>query len=204
MSETMRLFVAVELPPQVSSVLADLVAELKAARIQGLRPVRSEGIHLTLKFLGDAPKERVESIVDAVSRVAQAHKPFKLELGKAGVFPSRSSPRVLWVGVEGEMEQLRALQQQMDEALAAIGFAREGRAFSPHLTVGRIREGTPPADRQRIAEALFSFQIQPELRIEVDSLSLMRSTLHPQGAIYERLAAMPLQVGLIHGGTYGR
>lgn len=195
MSKTIRVFVAVELPSKVRSALADLIEKLRDTQIPGLRLVRAEGIHLTLKFLGDVPKSQVESIVAAVSQAAQAGRAFALELGQPGVFPNRNAPRVLWVGIGGDLSPLLALHQQVEDALATLRFAKDRRGFNPHLTVARIREGSSKADRQRAAEAIFSTRVQPGLRIDVDSISLMQSTLLPDGAVYESLASMPIEGG---------
>lgn len=192
MSETIRAFLAVRLSVRVKRALADLIEELRLADVRGLRLVRPEGMHLTLKFLGGVPRLQVQSIVDAVSGVALAHSSFTLTLGGVGVFPNRSSPRVLWVGVDGDLDPMLSLQRQIEGALATLGFPRDARGFSPHLTVARLRDGTSPADRRRAAEALFSARIPPGLPIEVGSVELMRSTLHPDGAVYECLASLPL------------
>ena len=199
MSEMIRVFVAVELPPKVRSTLADLIEKLRDTQIPGLRLVRPEGIHLTLKFLGDVPKSQVESIVTAVSQAAKASKVFALELGQPGVFPNRNAPRVLWVGIGDDLSPLLALHQQVEDALATLGFAKDRRGFNPHLTVARIRDGTTKADRQKAAEALLSTRIQPGLRIDVNSISLMQSKLLPDGAVYESLASMPLEGGSRNG-----
>ena len=196
MTHTIRAFIAIELSPEVKSALADLVEKLRRAHVPGLRLVRPEGIHLTLKFLGNVPEDQVEPIVAAVSRVAQSHRAIALELGDAGAFPNQDAPRVLWVGVEGDLMPLVSLQKQVDAALASLGFARDKRDFSPHLTVARIRDGTSSTDRRQAAEALLSAGIGTGFRIEVSSVSLIQSTLLPDGAVYDRIATMPLAGGL--------
>ena len=191
MSGTIRAFVAIELPPEVKAGLATMIAEIDRASVAGVRLVRPEGIHLTLQFLGDISAELVERVVAAVSRVSRAHNPFTLNLGGAGAFPSRSSPRVLWVGVEGEQAALASLRQDIEDALEPLGFARDDREFTPHLTV-RLEGRASAADRRRVTQGLFSATVEPGPRIDVDSISLMQSTLLPDGAVYERLASMPL------------
>ena len=192
MSESIRSFIAIELPPEVRNALADLIERVRGAGVRGVRLVRAEGIHLTLKFLGDVPAEQVEGIATAVSEAASAHGAFELRLGGAGAFPNRNSPRVLWVGLEGELEPLRSLHRSTEDALADLGFPRDKRAFNPHLTVARIRGGTYPRDRRSASRALVSGWSARGLGIAVDSVSLMRSILLPDGAVYERLASMPL------------
>lgn len=199
MTENVRVFLAIELPDQAKSALASLVEQLKRAQVRGLRPVSPEGIHLTLRFLGEVPKGQIESIVTAVSRVAIEHRPFSLRLRGVGVFPGSSQARVLWVGVEGDLASLLRLHQGIEGVLEELGFARERRELSPHLTVARIRERTPSVERRQAGEALFSAGFEPGLDIGAECISLMRSTLLPHGARYNRLAVMPLA-----GNTPGR
>ena len=192
MTESVRAFVAIELPDHVRDVLSEVVEHLRLARIQGLRPVRPEGVHLTLKFLGDIESGRVQEIVDVLTPMARGHSRFELLLGGPGAFPNTRSPRVLWLAIEGDLEPLAQLQDQAQEALQRLGYARDKRRFSPHLTVARLRDGTPPAMRRRAAETLASAPIDSGVSLPVEAMSLMRSRLHPQGARYERLALIPL------------
>ena len=192
MTETVRVFVAIGLSDQARNVLTDLVAELTRARVRGLRAVDPHGIHLTLKFLGNVPEARIASIVSEVSAVVAEHRPFSVELSDVGVFPNEASPRVLWVGVGGDLTELRELDQGVEGTLEGLGFARKRREFSPHLTVGRIRDGAPASDRRRATEALFAAPFDSSAQIQVESVSLIQSILLPQGARYHRLALMPL------------
>ncbi len=192
MSETLRAFVAIELPQHARGALAALVRELGRASVRGLVPVRPHGIHLTLKFLGDVPRAEIEPMVAQVSRVVRGSRAFTLSLDGVGVFPGGAEPRVLWVGVDGDLPSLLEVQRGIEEVLAGLGHAREGREFSPHLTVARLRRGTPSVDRRRARDALLSAPWVSGLRIDVASISLMRSELSPEGARYHRLAHMPL------------
>lgn len=196
MSDTIRVFLGIEPSTALSNALAHLLDSLARAELPGLRLVRTEAIHLTLNFLGDTDREKIEAVVDSLSRVAQAHDPFELELGGPGVFPDRGSPRVLWAGVEGELPELAALQKESEDALTTLGFVRDTRPFSPHLTLGRFRDGTSLSDRRRAAETLFSTALPHGTSMRVSSLSLIRSRLLPDGAVYERLAALPLEGGI--------
>ncbi len=193
MSDTIRAFIAVELPEDVKAELAKLIERLRRSGARGLRLVRVEGIHLTLKFLGNVPQARVEPITDALRHAAERHSPFKARLGDVGVFPDRRNPRVLWVGLQGDLEPLKALQGDVEEALARMGFARESLAFSPHLTLARLQDGASPTDRRTAAEALFLAEFKTGLEINVESANLIRSILKPGGAVYETLASVPLK-----------
>ena len=188
----MRAFLAIELSREVTSALADLNQRLADLRIQGLRLVRPEGTHLTLKFLGDISEERTHRVLSTVSSVARAHRTFVLRLAAAGAFPDPEAPRVLWVGVDGELPPLMALQRQIESSLEPLGFAPDKREFNPHLTVARIRNGTPLSERHRAAEVLFAARSRPGPGFSVESVSLMQSTLLSGGALYQRVASMPL------------
>ena len=192
MSETLRAFVAIELPDDARRALAGVVEELRLARIPGLRPVRPEGIHLTLKFLGDVPQPRIEPVAAALAGAARTHGPFVLTLEAMGVFPLGGAPRVLWAGLAGDLAALRRLQREVDDALEPLGFQKDLRAFNPHLTVARIRNGTSKADRQLAARTLSEIHVQSGVKISVESVELMRSKLTSDGAIYASLKSIPL------------
>lgn len=185
-----RTFAAVELPDGVKRPLARAAAELRAQRIPGLRVVRPEGIHITLKFLGDIDPARVPNIADALAAAAANHPPFSLAVGAPGAFPNPTRPRVLWLGVAGAaaaLAALRALQRDTDAALAAIGFPPEKQPFTPHLTIARMRR----PDAAALA-ALSDLSIHSGAAIPVNAVSLMQSRLNPGGAIYTRLRSVPL------------
>lgn len=189
--DLLRLFVAVELGEAALAALASLQEDLRRQGLEGLRWVRPEGVHLTLKFLGETPAERLPAIEAALGRAVAGVLPHVLRLDGLGTFGSRRSPRVLWVGLQGDLEELGRLQQQVESALAQAGFPKEDRRFSPHLTLARVRPETAGALSERIARALAAAQ-PPEATIAVREVSLMRSTLGPGGAVYDRLAAFPL------------
>ncbi len=184
--ETARVFVAMELPDEVKAELAELATAIDALGVRGARTVRPHGIHLTLKFLGDVSLELIPEIQSAMDSAAASSEPFDLSLGDAGVFPSPNSARVLWVGVEGDMELLNRLQRSVERRLAELGFRPERRGFNPHITAGRIRDSVSRSDRRRVTDALFSHEYaRPSFRVE--NISLIRSVLHPDGAIYESI-----------------
>ena len=192
MNRTIRAFLAVELPEAVTAALGELVGPLSVAGLRGVRLVRPEGIHLTLKFLGDIDEDQVGPIADAVSRIVETQPPSAVELGDVGAFPNGERPRVLWVGLTGQTGPLLRLQADIAESLVPLGFERERRPFSPHLTVARLRDGTAPLDRRRASDALSAAPLRRGLSIPVESVSLIRSILRPGGAEYERLASLAL------------
>ena len=189
-TEEVRLFVAVELPPPVTAALGELQDALRKRGTGGLRWVRPEGIHLTLKFLGEVPAQQVNAIVNALAPAVMGVVPHDLSLGRLGTFGGRN-PRVLWVSVEGDIETLGLLQKQVEQALAPLGFPREERAFSPHLTLARVRPENARGAARPLAEAVAAVEVM-HAKIPVRELALMRSQLKPGGAVYTRLQAFPL------------
>lgn len=187
----LRLFVAVELGDEVLRALGELQDELRGRGLERLRWTRSEGIHLTLKFLGETPEERVPAIDEALARGVAGHEKHQLSLGKLGTFGGRRNPRVLWIDLEGDIEQLRALQEGVDGELATIGFAKEDRRFSPHLTLARVRPESARDAAEPISRALESARA-PRAEVAVEEVSLMQSTLGPGGAVYNRLTGIEL------------
>ena len=195
-----RTFVAVELPEVVRAELGRSQREMqRLARARNLpigsslKWVAPEGIHLTLKFLGEVPEAMVEPIAEAV-QVATAGRPaLNLELSGRGAFPSARSPRVLWVGLAGDLAALADLQRVVEQELGRLGFAPENRAFSPHLTLARVREQAAPVERRAVAELLTLPQSLITVRFIAGQVSLMKSELRPSGARYEALSTFTLR-----------
>jgi 2'-5' RNA ligase len=187
----LRLFVAIELPQAVLDALRRLQSELRARGLEPLRWVRPEGIHLTLKFLGETPAERVPDIAQALEQAAKGVPPHDLSLGPLGTFGSRGSPRVLWVDLAGDLEPLRRLQERIEKSLAQIGFPKEGRPFSAHLTLARVPPEAARGLAGRLAEAVQRVKGPPG-HIPVREVSLMRSQPGPGGAVYTCLHSVPL------------
>ena len=197
--EELRVFVAVEFPDAAKETLAVLVRALRGLRtdglrpsVEGLRPVRAEGIHLTLKFLGETPSDRVSRIADALAGAARTVAPGEVELRGVGGFPDLETPRVLWVGLAGDLGPLEALHRAVQAALAPLGHPPDRRPFTPHLTLARLLEGTRATGRGLAGEALKGLSWPEGTRVPVAAVSLVRSTLHPQGAEYHTLHRAPL------------
>lgn len=192
--ETIRTFIAIELPQDVRQALAQAQSALRSASGEAERWVKwvqPGSIHLTLKFLGETPSSRLEAIGQAMATAVQGRCPFPLRLGQAGCFPNARQPRVLWIGLAGEMESLHSLQAAVEATVAPLGFPTESRRFAPHLTLGRLRDDASPEARRRLGAAIESLHA-PDISFVADSISLMRSDLRPTGAVYTCLAEIPL------------
>ncbi len=196
MAETLRTFVAIELTDGLHAALDDLEQNVKRIRASGsVKWVAPGNIHLTLKFLGNVDSARLPDLEHALAAACAGQSQFELTLGGIGAFPNLNRPNVIWVGLAGQVQEATLLAEGVESECARIGFAREERPFSPHLTIGRVRRETKPADRALLGEGI-SRQTVGELgSLVVDRLSLMKSELTPRGSIYTRLAAVPFTVG---------
>jgi len=187
---TLRAFLAIEPPAAVRAEIAAIQERLKKTVRGVIRWVRPEGIHLTLKFFGNIPPPAVERISAAVAARTAGVAPFDLTVGTVGVFPDLNRPRVVWLGMAGEVERLLVLQKSLDREFGALGFPREERPFRAHLTLGRIKTPKGLVGLARAVEAGGTATAGP---FRADSLILFRSELTPQGAVYTRLAVFPLR-----------
>lgn len=185
---SIRSFIAIELPADVRSELEKLQGALKSARFDFVRWVPAENIHVTLKFLGNISPTRVDGIVNVIKELSREFEPFKLEISGIGAFPNLKRPRVLWVGLGGDIDRLQALQASLEEKLVRLGFAREPRTFTPHLTLARLRENIPPDQRRAFSDLIGGHSVQLGCRFVADAISLMKSQLFPSGAVYTRIA----------------
>ena len=185
-SEQLRLFLAVNAPESVLIELASRVDPLRR-RIDGARWAPIENQHVTLKFLGATPAERVGSLLEPVRAVAANHAPFELRLAEIGSWPERGPARVLWTGFE-DPSPLRSLAGDLDAALVSLGYPPEKRAFRGHLTLARFKKPVPVS---HLFEEVDLAGIDP---FTVGEVGLWRSRLSPKGARYQRLETAPLLV----------
>jgi 2'-5' RNA ligase len=186
----LRTFVALELPPEVKRLIGAVQASLRPAA-RTVRWVDPASAHLTLKFLGPTAQEAVEPIGTALRSAAEGHGPIRLRTGRPGAFPNARAPRVLWLGLDGDVAHLAALQQKVETAIAPLGYPTEARPFSPHLTLGRVRQEAGQAERAATGAAISAAAPTTSL-FEVGAISLMLSELTPSGARYSPLLTVPL------------
>ncbi|MEK6534878.1 MAG: RNA 2',3'-cyclic phosphodiesterase [Thermodesulfobacteriota bacterium] len=185
---TIRAFLALDPPEEILREIERIQDRLRKLIRGDLRWVRPEGIHLTLKFFGDVSENAVVNISVVAGQAAAAVGSFELAIGGTGVFPDPSRPRVVWLGMNGEVARLVTFQQGLERALREIGFPPEERPFRPHLTLGRIKS---PKGLTGLAEALEKEKTVTAGRFTASGLSLFQSELTPRGAVYTRLAGYP-------------
>lgn len=188
----MRTFIAIELPQHITAALGNIQETLKSSKLN-IRWVRPENIHLTLKFLGDILPEAVDPISRALSESVRGYDPISLSAKGSGAFPGIKNPRVIWVGLSGQVPRLKTLQQTLAENLAALGFEKEKRAFKGHLTLGRIKGSVDPVKLNAALNEVMDFETEPFL---ADRIILFQSDLKPTGPVYTKIASAALAPSL--------
>lgn len=198
-SQTIRSFIAIELPPAVRALLMTIQEELRESlggTAGAIKWVRPEGIHLTLQFLGDVRQGQIGEITQGIERACAGVGPFSLKLHRLGVFPNPRRPRIVWVGLDGtphDVNRLNKLQSAITAQIEPLDFMPDN-SFKPHLTLGRVRDTASSRELQDIANAFMDPDSQPmfETTFELRSVSLMKSDLHPSGAVYTQIAHVEL------------
>ncbi len=190
--DEVRAFVAIELPDNVKRGLGSVIDVLRQRSRTPAKWVSANGIHLTLKFLGEIPAPRVEEVKRALTTACLGTPPMHLEIDALGGFPDTAQPRVVWAGLSGDIEVLSRLATRVDVTLAELGYARESRPFVPHLTIARVRPEASRQARSELGAAVLAAALPEGLRFDTGAVSLMRSQLRPQGALYTRLSQTPL------------
>ena len=190
--EQIRSFIAIELPGDLKLAISRLQEQLKSGSRAPVKWVNPENTHLTLKFLGNIDIAVVYNIKSALREAARGIPAIHLGAGDLGTFPSSNRVQVVWVGLTGELDKLQKLQQRIDKELSPLGFPAEKRAFSPHLTIARLRDRATVNDRQEIGRLVEETNFESSLDFYVNSINLMKSQLTREGPIYSMLGSVNL------------
>ncbi len=191
--DQVRLFIACEVPEDVRNDIGEVIETLRGRSGSAVRWIRAEGVHITLKFLGEVPNKKLPAIKLAIQEAVVGHAPFELEFSNIGTFGGREGLRIMWVGIAGDVLRLEALVRSVNAALAVVGFEPERRPFRPHLTLGRVRDEIPTRQRAEIEVAVGKMAV-PSTSWRTSQVSLMRSVFTPKGASYEVIATFPLRI----------
>jgi len=187
------MFIAADLPPEAKAALTGTARDVPEFLRPNVRWSRADMMHLTLRFIGDTAQDRVEAIKECMTDAATRSGRFTLRLDDTGAFPDLRRPKVLWVGIKGEVDRLKMLHARLEGALAQIGIEPEDRRYNPHLTVGRLQREVPPFAAGQVGQAFAHVRLpDPRPGLPVDSLVLYRSRLMVDGPRYEELARAPL------------
>jgi 2'-5' RNA ligase len=184
MKNQIRAFIAVPLPPMVRSAIAKLIRFLQTT-VEETKWTEPENLHITLKFLGDVSLNDLPEIIKAMKQTAAKVEPFDIEIAGCGAFPNWETPKTIWVGCEqNDDKDLSQLAETLETDFFNIGFAKEPRRFSPHLTLGRIKNHHS-VDAIEIPHRSYGY-------CGVDEIILYSSELTKRGPIYDELAVVPL------------
>lgn len=184
-----RSFLAFELPVTIKDIISRASAEMKKLPLH-VRWVRVDNIHLTVVFMGNISEDDLGQIGEAVSKVCKRYGPFNISLNGSGIFGSRRNPRVLWIGLDGDLERMSYFRNSLQKHLKPFGIKEEKRRFKPHLTLGRFRKGTE--SNVDLDDLLSTYQNITSPLCAVEELTLFKSELKPGGAVYSKVEAWPL------------
>jgi len=190
--ETYRLFIAVEVSPEVRAELTTVQQLLRQAGA-AVRWVAPDAMHLTLHFLGETPVALIPQLEAALGAALAGQATFGLQLDGAGAFPNLRRPNVIWAGIGGAVRELALVHAALGGALESLGLPRETRPFRAHLTLGRVRRETTPAQLERLGAAIRSLAPLAPVAWTVERAVLFRSELRPSGPVYTEMLAMWLR-----------
>ncbi|MGD0750183.1 MAG: RNA 2',3'-cyclic phosphodiesterase [Anaerolineales bacterium] len=189
----LRSFIAIEIPAEIQNAIAHSIASIKSTLPKPLiRWVAPHNVHLTLKFLGDVSPANLERLADTLKEEAASHKMFTVSVGGLGAFPTQRRARVIWIGLEAP-PALESLQRCVDAATVQLGYPREDRPFSPHLTIGRVAQTASGSDLQQIRSALESIKVGILGTIRVQAIHIFKSDLQPGGSVYTLLYTLSMK-----------
>jgi len=185
----LRTFIAIELDESVQTSLRDIQTELKSvgADISWVRP---RNIHITLKFLGEIPLKKVKAVTEMLPEVFSQIPSFPIELGGLGVFPNIEHPKIIWVDVCKGAAGVKRLAATLENALCRLGYPKERREFTAHVTLGRVRS---MKNADALGQAIQNFKFKQSFAQTVSKIVFFKSTLSSQGSIYEPLATVELK-----------
>jgi 2'-5' RNA ligase len=183
MEDKLRSFIAIELDPEIKAVINRFENEIKPKAPSGLRWVKPDQLHLTLKFLGDITLMQVDSLSGAISRVAAENHTFTLQVRGTGAFPNWRKPRTLWVGIN-QSDDLTSLFRQLDTEIGTLGFSPEGKPYSPHLTLCRVSDYVDPLMVIPLQKAFDVFAATSLPAWRVNEVVFFKSRLQPGGPVY--------------------
>ncbi|MCK5179147.1 MAG: RNA 2',3'-cyclic phosphodiesterase [Candidatus Omnitrophica bacterium] len=183
MNNTIRTFIAIPLDPKIRQTIAQAQNHLRELDCN-IKWVNPENIHLTLKFLGEVKLKKIDAVKQSLEDLLGSVKPLPIELTQLGAFPDVKRPRIIWVGLNDDTKAISQLVSALEETLEKIGFKKEGRPFSPHITIGRIQS---LKNLNLLSPEISGYSLPPDLRQTISHITLYKSTLTSDGPIYDAL-----------------
>lgn len=189
---SIRAFIALDVPQLIQDSISKETARLqKSLGDKFIRWTPIQNIHLTLKFLGNIPVSHIDFLKQILIQTADSYSPFDVQIKDIASFPSPKLIRILWLSVFASAS-LTSIQTEVDGAVTKLGYEKEARAFSPHLTIARVKKDVHPNDMQKIREGLSNFQLGKIDPLRVDSIHLYQSDLKREGSLYTKLFSVKL------------
>lgn len=191
----LRAFIAVDIPPEIQQTIHKKTESLRNTLGALVRWIPAENVHLTLKFIGDTSQASVEFLIQMLRAEADSCPAFDMQLSGLGSFPSPKRARVIYIGIQARAE-LEALHRGIESASRRLGYesdANGGRGFSPHLTIGRVKQNILALEQQNIRRAIEEAKIDSFGTAKIDSVHLYKSDLKPTGSVYTQLYSAPLK-----------
>ena len=180
----MRVFLALELPGAIKEYLMT-VTKTMSQRVSGVKWVKAEGLHVTLKFFGETEEKKVQEIEEALQGINKQYPAMPVQLKEINAFPNLMRPRVIVVTFQEGVDNVKAIFHDIESRLLAVGIQKEARGFAPHVTIGRVKNAAPLLKREIIP--------LEEKRFLLDNLVLYQSTLTREGALYSQLKEIKLE-----------
>lgn len=184
-----RSFLAFEMPEKIKEIVSRTLREMKKLPLD-VRWIKADNIHITVVFIGNISEDNLMPIGEAVSKICKRYGPFNVTLTGSGIFGSLRNPRVIWIGLDGDLTRLSYFRNSLQKNLKPFGIKEEKRRYKPHLTLGRFRKGS--GYRVNMDELLSEYQNITSPTCTVEELILFRSELGPGGANYSKLEAWQL------------
>lgn len=191
-----RSFLAFELPPDIRNEVKRFSTEVKKTGLNASW-VKPDNIHLTIIFMGDVDEKDIPAIISAIDPIVSQYGIFDISLGGMGLFPNIKRPRVIWLGLNGDIQGIASLKTDLGKPLESFGIKQEKRPFKPHLTLGRFRK--PVIEKAFLKKIIDDYSNIPGPDGKLDELVLFKSELKPGGAVYSRIHSWPLKRNNING-----
>lgn len=188
----LRAFIAIDIPPEIKQAISSQTASLRKESGRAVRWVDMKNIHLTLTFLGEVSGANLDLLTQTLRAECAQTASFTVSVEGLGCFPNPRRPRVLWIGLVAPPE-LSRLQRHVEASTTRLGYAPEDKPFSPHLTIGRVREQASPAELEILRSLLEQTTIASLGTFSIEEVHLYKSDLKPEGPIYTRLATARLE-----------
>ena len=188
-----RSFIAIDLPEEIKADLSGLQAKLRSKSKVSAKWVNLGSIHLTLKFLGNIEVSMTDSIIAAMEEAVSGIHSFSIRVKDLGVFPNLKRVNIVWVGLVGDIKRLQLLQRRIDSVLTPLGFKPESRPFTPHITLARLRDYTPPEERIKLGQLIAETPFVSDTPLDINHVNLMKSQLTRNGPIYTCIGTVKLK-----------